>query len=184
VQRAESKAVDVVFAILGLPRAEGPLTAQITLSLHNRGLGLSHTCPAKGSAVYLANAATIHQAMRNEPEAFGPLDGPRGEQLRPHWAFLHCGAGALWLSEFQEVSPSSLDTMQRHSVSSPGTRHRLAPTPCLSPLMPALKKGKVPAPAFSAAPAVGPRTGLTRSSPGPLRSRVGKFHWPPPPPRH
>jgi hypothetical protein len=111
VQRAESKAVDGVFAIVGLPRVEGPLTAQITLPLRHGGLGLSHTCPAEGSAAYLSAAAITHQAMRHGPEAFRPFDGPSGEQLRPQWASLHSGAGDLWPPEFQEVSPDSLGTI-------------------------------------------------------------------------
>jgi hypothetical protein len=84
VQRAESKAVDSVGAILGLPRVEGPLTAQITLRLRHGGLGLSHTCPAEGSTAYLAAAAITHQAMHHRPEAFRPFDGPSGEQLWCH----------------------------------------------------------------------------------------------------
>jgi hypothetical protein len=111
VQRAESKAVDGVFAILGLPRVEGPLTAQITLPHRHGGLGLSHTCPAEGSAAYLAAAAITHQAMRHGPAAFRPFGGPSGEQLRPQWASLHSGAGDLWPPEFQEVSPDSLGTI-------------------------------------------------------------------------
>jgi hypothetical protein len=111
VQRAESKAVDGVFAILGPPSVEGPLTAQITLPLRHGGLGLSHTCPAEGSAAYLAAAAITHQAMRHGPEAFRQFDGPSGEQLRPQWASVHSGARDLWQPEVQEVSPDSLGTI-------------------------------------------------------------------------
>jgi hypothetical protein len=111
VQRAKSKAVDGVFAILGLPRVEGSLTAQITLPLRHGGLGLSHTCPAEGSAAYLSAVAITHQALRHGPEAFQPFDGPSGEQLWPQWASLHSGAGVLWPPESQEVSPDSLGTI-------------------------------------------------------------------------
>jgi hypothetical protein len=92
VQRGESKAVDGVFAILGLPRVEGPLTAQITLPLCHGGLGLSHSCPAEGSAAYLAATAIAHKAMRHGTKAFRPFDVPSGEQLRPQWVSLHSRA--------------------------------------------------------------------------------------------
>jgi hypothetical protein len=48
VQRAESKAVDCAFAILGLLRVDGPVTAQMTLPICHGGLGLSCTSPAEG----------------------------------------------------------------------------------------------------------------------------------------
>jgi type IV secretory pathway TrbL component len=54
----------------------------MTLPLCNGGLGLSCTSPAKGSAAYLAAAASTHQVMLNGPEAFRPFDGPSGAQLR------------------------------------------------------------------------------------------------------
>jgi hypothetical protein len=44
VQRAESQELDCAFAILGLPRVDGPVTAQKTLP--NGVLGLSCTSPA------------------------------------------------------------------------------------------------------------------------------------------
>jgi hypothetical protein len=61
VQRAESKAVDGVFALLGLPRVDGPLTEQITLPHRHGRLGLSHTSPTDGVTAYLAAAATAHR---------------------------------------------------------------------------------------------------------------------------
>jgi hypothetical protein len=45
VQRAENKAVDGAFAILGLPRVDGLVTSQITLP-HCHG-SLSRTSPAQ-----------------------------------------------------------------------------------------------------------------------------------------
>jgi hypothetical protein len=110
VQRAESLALDCAFAILGLPRVDGPVTAQMTLPLRHGGLGLSCTSPTEGSAAYLAAAAT-HQAILTGPEAFRPFDGPSGVQPRTQWASLHDRAGTLWPPEYQEVSPDSLVTI-------------------------------------------------------------------------
>jgi hypothetical protein len=111
VQRAGSQALDCAFAILGLPRVDGPVTAQMTLHLRHGGLGLSCTSPAEGSAAYLAAAATTHQVMLTGPGAFRPFDGPSGAQLRTQWASLHDGAGTLWPPEYQEMSPESLGTI-------------------------------------------------------------------------
>jgi hypothetical protein len=95
VQRAESKAVDGVFALLGLPRVDGPLTEQITLPHRHGGLGLSHTSPTDGVAAYLAAAATAQRAMHRGPEAFRPFHGPSGDVLHPQWEALHDGARDL-----------------------------------------------------------------------------------------
>jgi hypothetical protein len=102
---AESKAVDGVLAVLGVPRVEGRLTAQI-LSSRSAMVALAYPTPA-----YLTEATTTHQAMRNGPEAFQTLHRPSSEELRPQSLSLHGGAGALWPPEFQEVSPNSLDTI-------------------------------------------------------------------------
>jgi hypothetical protein len=105
------QALDCAFTILGLPRVDGPVTAQMTLPLRHGGLGLSCTSPAEGSAAYLAAAATTHQAMLNGPEAFRPFNGPSGVQLRTQWASLHYRACTLWPPEYQEVSLESLGTI-------------------------------------------------------------------------
>jgi hypothetical protein len=122
-QRAESKAVDGVFALMGLPRVDGPLTEQITLPHRHGGLGMSHTSPTDGVAAYLAGAATAHRAMRRGPEAFRPFHGPSGDVLRPQWEAVHDGARYLWrsrtmgtryahqISDAREASPDSLGTM-------------------------------------------------------------------------
>jgi hypothetical protein len=68
--------VDSAFAISGLLRVDGPVTAQITLPLCHGGLALSRTSPGEGSAVYVAAAATTHQAMLYGPEAFWPFNNP------------------------------------------------------------------------------------------------------------
>jgi hypothetical protein len=111
VQRAESKAVDGVFALLGLPRVDGPLTEHITLPHRHGRLGLSHTSPTDGVATYLAAAATAHRAMRRGPEAFRPFHGPSGDVLCPQWEALHDGARDLWSPDAREAGPDSLGTM-------------------------------------------------------------------------
>jgi hypothetical protein len=95
-------------AILRLPRVDGPVTAQTTLTLPHGGLRLSCTSPAEGSAAYLAAAATSHKAMLNGPEAFRPFDRPSSVHLRTQWAALHGRPGDLWPPEYQEESPDSL----------------------------------------------------------------------------
>jgi hypothetical protein len=111
VLRAESKAVDGVFALLGLPRVDGPLTEQITLPHRHGGLGLSHTSPTDGVATYLAAAATTHHAMHRGPEAFRPFHGPSGDVLRPQWEALHDGARDLWRADVRKAGPDSLGTI-------------------------------------------------------------------------
>jgi hypothetical protein len=117
VQRSDSKslsiskAVDGVFAILGLPSAEGPPTAQITLSIRHGGLGLSHTCPAEGSAAYLSAAASIHQAMCNGPKPSGLLICQAENSFRSGHPSGHPCTAVPELCGYQEVSPSSLGTI-------------------------------------------------------------------------
>jgi hypothetical protein len=106
VQRAERKTVHEVFALLGLPRVDGPLTEQITLP-HR----LSHTSPTDGVAAYLATAATAHHAMHRDPEVFRPFHGPNGDVLRPQWEALHDGARDLWRADAREAGPDSLGTI-------------------------------------------------------------------------
>jgi hypothetical protein len=103
VQRAESKAVDGVFALLGLPRVDGPLTEQVTLPHRHGRLGLSHTSPTDGVAAYLA--------MHSGPEAFRPFHGPSSDVLRPQWEALHDGARDLWRADAREAGPDSLGTI-------------------------------------------------------------------------
>jgi hypothetical protein len=56
VQRAERKAVDCAFDIIGHTAAEAHLIEQVTLLLRHGGLGLSRASSALGSAAYLAAA--------------------------------------------------------------------------------------------------------------------------------
>jgi hypothetical protein len=107
----QSKAVDRVFALLGLPRVDGPLTEQITLPHRHGGLGLSHASPTDGVAAYLAAAATAHRAMHRGPEAFRPFHGPSGDVLRPQWEALHDSAQDLWSPDAREAGPDSLGTI-------------------------------------------------------------------------
>jgi hypothetical protein len=117
VQRAESKAVGGVFAILGLPHEEGPLTVQITLPLYHGSLDLSRTGPAEGSDAYLAAAAaSTHLTMGSGPQAFWPFERPSGKELSTQWAALHDCAGALWQPELSEFGPTSLGTIGQHSA--------------------------------------------------------------------
>jgi hypothetical protein len=63
LQRADSEAVNGVFALLGLPRDDAPLTAHITLPHCHARLGLSHTgqCTVapKPSGRSMASAAML-----------------------------------------------------------------------------------------------------------------------------
>jgi hypothetical protein len=103
--------VDIVFALLGLPREDGLLTAQITLSHSHVGLGLFHNSPTNGAAAYLTSAATAHRAVHSGPKAFRPFNGPSGDLLRLQWETLQEVGGPLWTPEFCEVGPDCMGTI-------------------------------------------------------------------------
>jgi hypothetical protein len=161
MQRAERQGVDSAFAILGLLRVDGPVTAQITLPLRHGGLALSRTSPGEGSAVYVAAAATTHQAMLYGPEAFWPFDGPNGVQLRTKWASLHCRAGALWPPEYQEVSPDSLETIAAAQRKFLRQAAQTRADALWNPSTRTRQKGRAHEPACSTARAAQPRHGWT-----------------------
>jgi hypothetical protein len=123
--------VDGAFAILGLARAEGQITEQITLPLRHGGLGLSRTNPTNVGVVYLAAVAATQRLMLTGPEAFQPLAGPIGGLLRPQWEALHDRAGSLWPPELHEVSPDSLD----HIAQAQGTFARHPAQVCFDALL-------------------------------------------------
>jgi hypothetical protein len=139
VQRAESKAVDGVFAMLGLPRVEGPLTAQITRPLCHGGLGLSHTCPIKGSAAYLSASAITHQAMRHGPEAFQPFDGTHKTAKAPRPACFAALAVQPRPGSTRSPSPGPLSSRVGKSALASATALAsaccpLTPLPCSAPV--------------------------------------------------
>jgi hypothetical protein len=110
-RRAESEAEDGVFALLGLPRGDKFLTAQITLPHRHGGLGLSHIAPPKASlhtSPPPPPRTAVHCAMHSGPEAFWPFHGPSGNVLHPQWEDLHEGTGPLQRLEFREVGPDSM----------------------------------------------------------------------------
>jgi hypothetical protein len=49
--------------------------------------------------------------MQNGPEAFQPVDGHSGVQLRTQWAALHGSTCTLRPPEYEVVSPDSLETI-------------------------------------------------------------------------
>jgi hypothetical protein len=111
VVRAESKAVDCAFAIMGQARTNGPPTEQLTLLMRHGGLGLAHTGPEEGDAAYLSAVATTQLAMRRGPAEFRPFDGPSGAQLCLQWEGLHDTAETLWRPEDRELSQDSMGTI-------------------------------------------------------------------------
>jgi hypothetical protein len=142
----------------------GPPTEQLTLPMRHGGLGLGHTGPEEGDAVYLSAVATTQLAMRRGPAEFRPFNGPSGAQLCLQWEGLHDKAETLWRPEDRVISQDSMGTIAE-----------------------ARRTVRVLAPASSAVPAAPHLPGwISSRSQEPSSSRAGSSRLPPttPRPRH